>query len=199
MRTAKAGHRLARQRLALRCHSTLMQIISSDLSHRLRAHIDADDVIQEVYTEIIRSFDDFAGNDFRAFRQWTNAIARNKIRELHRRFLRTAKRGAAHGPQQLSARFSQSCSNLASMVEAHITTVAGKAVKLEAYDSLAAALALLPAHYREVVELRYLKELSVEETAARTGRSRGSILMITHRAMRQLATTIHRFPLLTQC
>ena len=104
----------------------------------------------------------------------------------------------ASGHVRLAGRFSQTSAPLAAALEAHITTVAGKAVRIEAIDSLAAALAVLPEHYRQVLELQYLLGLPVDEVATRTKRSKGSVLMISHRAKRRMAQLIEDFPLLTR-
>jgi len=198
LQRAQAGHRVSRQQLLLRQHTSLMRLVQSDLSDKLRAYLDPEDVLQEVYMELLKNFDSFRGEGPDTFRQWVQAVARNKVREVRRRHLDTVKRGAGVGRVQFAARFSHASAPLATAIEAHLTTVAGKAVRLEAIDSLAAALAVLPEHYRQVLELRYLLGLTVDEVAQRTKRSRGSVLMISHRGKQQAAELIRQFPLLTK-
>jgi DNA-directed RNA polymerase specialized sigma24 family protein len=79
-----------------------------------------------------------------------------------------------------------------------MSTGSKKAVRLEALDALAAAVALLPYPHRQIIELRYVQERSAEQTVQATGRTRGSVLMISQRAMRQIAQIIRRFPLLSR-
>ena len=198
LQRARAGHQVARQQLLLRQHTSLMRLIQSDLSNKLRAYLDPEDVLQEVYVGLLKSFDSFSGDDLDAFRRWVQAVTRNKVCEVQRRHLGTVKRGAGVGHVRLAGRFSQTSAPLAAALEAHITTVAGKAVRIEAIDSLAAALAVLPEHYRQVLELQYLLGLPVDEVATRTKRSKGSVLMISHRAKRRMAQLIEDFPLLTR-
>ncbi|MCP4245520.1 MAG: sigma-70 family RNA polymerase sigma factor [bacterium] len=197
LEAALQGDLAARQRLVLRRHRELMAIVRADLSPRVRTHLDPEDLIQEIYTAALQGFDGFAGRTPAAFAAWMNTIARNKVRQVGRRLLDAARRDVRREQRSAAGPFSQTGAPLVNALEAHMTTVAGKAVRIEALDALAAALALLPEHYREVIKLRHLDGLSVDEAAARTGRTRGSVLMITQRAMRQMAKTIKEFPLLT--
>ncbi len=48
------------------------------------------------------------------------------------------------------------------------------------------ALAVLTAEQREVVHLRFVEDLSIEQVAAATGRSVGAVKSLQHRALRQL-------------
>jgi RNA polymerase sigma-70 factor (ECF subfamily) len=195
---ARAGDLAARQKLLLRHHPELLRLIRADLPARLRAVLDPEDVLQEVYVSLLGSFDSFSGADLNTLRHWLQTVARNKVREIRRRQLEAAKRGAGRERQRFSGRFSQASAPLAAVLEAHMTSVSGKAVRIEALDSLAAALAMLPTHYREVLELRYLLGMTVDDVAQRTNRSRGSVLMISHRAKQQAAELIRQFPLLTK-
>ncbi|MFH1417432.1 MAG: sigma-70 family RNA polymerase sigma factor [Planctomycetota bacterium] len=198
LQRARAGNLVAQQQLILREHTALMGLIRSDLRHTMRVHLDPEDVLQEVYVELIRSFDAFSGDRQDTFASWARTVARNKVREAQRRQLDTAKRGASAKRVRLTGPFSQTSAPLAAALEAHMTTVSGKAVRIEAIDALAAALALLPEHYRQVLELQYLLELPVDEVARRMNRSRGSVLMTSHRAKRQMADLMRQFPLLTK-
>jgi RNA polymerase sigma-70 factor (ECF subfamily) len=195
---AKCGNTVALQQLVLRHHASLMGIIRTELDKKLLATFGPEDVVQEVYSESLRQFGSFEGDTPESFRHWMHAIARNKVRALHRQCLQTEKRGPEFARRASPASFSESSATLVSALEAHMSTASKKAVRLEALDALAAAVALLPDHYRQVIELRYVQERSVEETAQSTGRTRGSVLMISQRAMRQIAQIIHQFPLLSQ-
>ena len=198
LKRAKAGELAARQQLLLRHHPELMCLIQAELTAKLRAVLDPEDVLQEVYVALLGNFDSFSGPDLDTLRHWVQAVARNKVREVRRQQLDVVKRGAGRERARFNGRFSQTSAPLAAVLEGHMTSVSGKAVRIEARDSLAAALAVLPSHYRQVLELRYLLGLTVDEVARRTNRSRGSVLMISHRAKQQAAELIRRFPLLTK-
>ena len=198
LKRAKAGELAARQQLLLRHHPGLMRLIRAELTARLRAVLDPEDVLQEVYLALLGSFDSFSGADLNTLRHWVQTVARNKVREVQRQQLETAKRGAGRERARVTGRFSQTSVPLAAVLEGHMTSVSGKAVRIEALDSLAAAMAMLPTHYRQVLELRYLLGLTVDDVAERTKRSRGSVLMISHRAKQQAAELIRQFPLLTK-
>lgn len=55
-----------------------------------------------------------------------------------------------------------------------------------------AAIAQLPPKQRRVIELRYLADLTVEETCARTGWTDGVVKALTYRAVRRLGRLITR-------
>ncbi|MGW7085058.1 sigma-70 family RNA polymerase sigma factor [Streptomyces sp. NPDC054871] len=57
---------------------------------------------------------------------------------------------------------------------------------VESSDALHCALYLLNPYQRECVQLRFLDELSVEETAAAMGRKVGAVKTLQYRAMRKL-------------
>lgn len=198
LREAKAGNGVARRQLLLRHHVSLLAQVRTDLSARLRAYLDPEDVLQEVYLAALDGLDSFRGDGPDELCHWLHTIARNKVAEVHRRFLDTGKRDVRHERHSYAGPLSHTAASLSAALQAHMTTAAGCAVRQEGLDALAAALAVLPTHYREVLELRYLQGLSVEETAGRMGRTRGSVLMMTHRAMAQVAATIKEFPLLTR-
>lgn len=195
---ARQGEELARQQLILRHHGPLMGLIRAELNPKLRAVLDPEDVLQETYTALLARFDSFSGETPEQFRHWIYAVARNKVRELGRAYLQTERRGAEFVGRGMAEPFSQSSVRLVSAIETHMATVSADAVRIEALDALAAALAMLPEHYRQVIEIRYIRGASVEETAEKTGRTRGAVLMISHRAMRQMAHILRQFPLLTR-
>lgn len=197
LHAAAEGSRADRGRLILRYHRRLMDLIRADLDPVLRPQVEPEDIIQEVYARAFRSFDTFEGDSADSFCSWIQAIARNCVREAHRRHL-AARRGAGLQLRSAAEPFSHTVTSLQAALAAHMTTVGGKLVRSEACERLAAALSLLPDHYRAVIEARYIHGKSVEQTMAEIGRSRGSVLMITHRAMRHMADTIREFPLLTR-
>ncbi|MFN2593948.1 MAG: RNA polymerase sigma factor, partial [Actinomycetota bacterium] len=67
---------------------------------------------------------------------------------------------------------------------------ATQAITNEARSQVWKAVAGLPPVQREVVSLRYLDELSIEEIAQVQGRSRGAIRILLHRARLRLRHTL---------
>lgn len=128
---------------------------------------DPEDVLSEVFLHVARSLPRFRGDDDH-LRSWIFAIARNRVIDDHRR--RSARPVASAG-----------------------TPVPEQAAPPEqgAVDpELVAALGRLTAEQREVVVLRFVADLSVEEVASITGRGEGAVKSMQHRALAQLARTL---------
>lgn len=124
---------------------------------------DADDVLSEVFLQVARSLPRFRGDD-EHLRAWVFTIARNRIVDGHRR--RSTRPALADTP-----------------VPDRAAPNAAEAVDPE----LVAALAQLTPDQREVVVLRFVADLSLEEVASLTGRTAGAVKSMQHRALAQLA------------
>lgn len=123
---------------------------------------DADDLLSEVFLQVTRSLPRFSGAD-EELRPWIFAIARNRVIDAHRR---RAVRPVSVGvpvPEQASPE-----------PEAPVD------------PALVAALQQLTEEQREVVVLRFVADLSLEEVAELTGRSAGAVKSMQHRAVTQL-------------
>lgn len=129
-------------------------------SHRMA---DPEGLTGDVFVAVVRRLADFEGDEA-ALRRWIFTIAH------HRRVdeIRRASRQAPAGPPS------------------------GEAVEDEdPFDpELAAALATLTDDQRQVVVLRHVADLSVEDVAEITGRSLGSVKMLTARGLEALAARL---------
>jgi RNA polymerase sigma-70 factor, ECF subfamily len=124
---------------------------------------DVDDVLSEVFLQVARSLPRFRGSDDEV-RPWIFTIARNRVVDEHRRRRRRPQLAAAPVPDRPAA-------------------PADDAVDPE----LVAALAQLTPEQREVVLLRFVADLPLEEVAAVTERSVGAVKSMQHRALAELA------------
>jgi RNA polymerase sigma-70 factor (ECF subfamily) len=124
---------------------------------------DPEDVLSEVFLQVARSLPRFRGDDDH-LRAWVFTIARNRlIDERRRRAARPAiaDRELPDGPAPADE---------------------------QAVDpDLLAALAQLTDDQREVVALRFVADISLEEVASITGRTPGAVKSMQHRALAQLA------------
>lgn len=125
--------------------------------------IDADDVLSEVFLQVARSLPRFRGDDD-ALRAWVFAIARNRVVDGHRRRSRRPVIADARVPDRAAP-------------------PEGQPIDPE----LLAALAQLTPDQREVVVLRFVADLALEEVASVTGRTEGAVKSMQHRALAQLA------------
>lgn len=122
-----------------------------------------DDLLSEVFLQVARSLPGFTGGDDDV-RRWVFTIARHRVVDDHRRRARRPR------------------------------TVGSDGIDLPAPPheepldpELLEALAHLTADQREVVVLRFVADLSLEDVAALTGRRTGAVKAMQHRALAQLA------------
>lgn len=131
---------------------------------------DPDDVAGETFLQVVRDIDRFEGTE-RQFRSWVLSIAHHRMLD--------ARRARARRPAQ-------------SMPTDHLPqdTGADDAAELvlenAQWQGIEAVLDQLTPEQREVVVLRVVNELTLEETAQVLDRSVGSVKALQHRAFNAL-------------
>jgi RNA polymerase sigma-70 factor (ECF subfamily) len=129
---------------------------------------DADDIASEVWLAVTRHLDRFEGDE-QGFTGWVFTIARRRVIDGARRRARRPRAGP-----------------LDDVDPADPTTPAA----LSAAEDLEATLAmlrLLTPDQREVVALRVIVGMSVDETAHVVGKSEAAVRVLCHRGLRSLA------------
>ncbi len=132
----------------------------------------AEDLAGETWVAVAEGIRDFQG-DAPALRGWVFAIARRRLAD-HRR--RSARRRTDPVP---SASLAEMATN-----EDLAGTVAGE---LSAQEAIAQLTAALNPEQAEIIVLRVVGGLSVEEVARLLGKRPGSVRVAQHRALRRLA------------
>jgi RNA polymerase sigma-70 factor (ECF subfamily) len=123
-----------------------------------------DDLVQDTFLVALRRLDDF---DARAsLHSWLCGIARNKIRELRR------SRGRAR-PRPIEDVLAESDDEIDRILAEVERTDLPDAVleRRETRELVGAALSSLPPDYKAALLAKYVEELSVDEFAARSGRT----------------------------
>jgi RNA polymerase sigma-70 factor (ECF subfamily) len=154
------------------------------LSPRLRAKLDASDVVQQTLLQAHDSREQFRGGTEAEWLAWLRAILANTLAAAARRFGAEARDLARE--RHLEAELEQSSSRLEALLAADQTSPSEQAVRGEEAVGLARALASLPADEQAVVELRHLKGLAVGEIASVLGRSRPAVAGLLFRALKRL-------------
>lgn len=137
---------------------------------RARGAEDPEGLANDVLVRMCRSVDAFEGT-LPQFRAWVFTIARHRIIDERRRRARRPD-AAPTAPDQLP-----------DGVGAALDDVVGDVGGRERIDAL---LEGLTGDQREVIVLRIVVGLSVEETAEVVGRRPGAVRALQHRALRQL-------------
>ena len=123
---------------------------------------DPDDLLGEVFYQVTRSLPSFEG-DAEDLRRWVFSIARNRVIDSRRRRSRRPRTVAL-------GRYDQEV-----------------AAPSDPDDELLAALGMLTDDQREVIALRFIADLSLEDVAHLTGRTVGATKSMQHRALAQMA------------
>lgn len=123
---------------------------------------DPEGLLGEVFLQVARSLHRFRGDEG-DLRRWVITIARNRVVDDHRR---RRRRPSTTGP---------------------VPDRAAPPDEDALDEDLVAALGDLTYEQREVVVLRFVADLSLDEVARVTGRSTGAVKAMQHRALAQLA------------
>lgn len=125
---------------------------------------DPEDILGEIFLQVARDVRRFKGSDDE-LRRWVFTIARHRLIDARRR--------RARRPQ---------------VDDAAIPDTPSPDENADPVDpELISALAQLTPEQREVVVLRFVADLSIEEVAAMTKRKPGAVKAMQHRAVSQLA------------
>jgi len=165
------GDAEARGLLLERLRPRLCLWASTRLSPAIRAHVDPEDVTQEILLAVHRGLDDFEARGEREFHAWVFRIAENRVRDLAD-YAGAKKRQAAP-----ITPFSQTSPSTAAM-------------KTETFTRVHRALATLPEDHQRVIRLRYLEEREVSEVAERMDRSENAVRILYCRALKALKTAL---------
>ena len=138
---------------------------------RVRNRSEAEDIASEVWVSVAAGLARFEGDES-GFRGWVFTIARRRLIDARRRTSRHAT--------DLVLR--ESLAELASEVDPEGEVVA----RLE-YEEALTVLAALPKDQEDVVLLRVVAGLSVEEVGQALGKRPGTVRVLQHRALKRLA------------
>ncbi len=136
---------------------------------RARHDKDVDDIVNEIFLGAFRSLDRFAGSES-DYRAWVFRIARNKINDSHRRSYRRVPQSSLDIESD-AVQSGQAESDLASH---------------EQREQIELLLRDLSADQRDVILLRILADLSIEQVAEILQKPQGAIKSLQHRALETL-------------
>ena len=186
VKQAVSGSQPAVRRLLMLYHPRLRARLLRHMDPTMKAKIEPEDILQQVYLDAFRAIDSFSYQGKDSFLRWLSAILDRKLIDEHRA-LRAERRDVRREVKALPKSAHQTTYvDLMARVMADCGTPSRDVRKDEALGALTACLATLPEHYRDVIQMRFIEGRSVADVAETLNRSIGSIHMICHRALRQL-------------
>lgn len=165
LHAAKAGDQAAFTELYRHCQPLMLRYLASVAPAEM-----IDDVASEAWVSVIRALEKF-DDDLAGFTGWVLTTARRRwIDELRRRTRRHELIGLAESVPEAVAP----------------TTVESEVEERLGGDAAMALVRTLPPDQAEVVMLRAISGLSVEEVARIVGKTPGSVRVLSHRGLKGL-------------
>src|SRR5262245_36658207 len=146
--------------------------------------MDASDVVQQTILQAHEARAQFRGSTEAEKLAWLRAILANVLAAAARQFETRAR--DLKRERSLEAELERSSSRLEGLLAADQTSPSQRAVRGEELLRLAAALGGLPEDQRRVVELHYLKGLTMSEAAEQMGRTRPAVVGLLFRGLKKL-------------
>lgn len=182
------GDREAFNQLFMRYYPRMKLLVKLHMLDKLKAQVEPDDVIQEIYLEVFKNFHKFEYRDPDSFYKWVITVIGWKIKDFDKYFFKTAKRqpGETLSLNQSVAPHAESASTIAEQVPGLSATPSQIVMQKEGYRMLDRALELLPAHFRRVIQLRHLEQRSVKEVSEALEMTPNAVNVLFHRAQKRL-------------
>jgi RNA polymerase sigma-70 factor (ECF subfamily) len=192
---ARAGDKQALNELIGRHRARLRRMVELRLDRRLQSRIDASDVIQEAYVEVVRRLGEYLSEPSYPLFLWLRLIVGERLLKLHRHHLGTKMRDAELEVSiYRGALPAASSAALAAQLLGKHTSPTQAAIRAERMMRLQEALNTLDPMDREVLSLRHFEELSLVETALSLGIEQSAAAKRYVRALKRLKAVLTTMP-----
>ncbi len=162
----------------------LRLLAEARLDRRLRAKLDASDVVQQTMLHAHQAWRQFRGTSDGELAAWLRQILARNLLHCVRDF-RRAKRDVSC-ERSLAAACDESSARLESWLAAEESSPSQQVVRMEQVLQATEAVAALPEGQREAVVLYYWQGCSLAEIAEHLGRSVSAVAGLLQRGLRQL-------------
>ncbi|MCS7047095.1 MAG: sigma-70 family RNA polymerase sigma factor [Gemmataceae bacterium] len=159
-------------------------LVRVQLGRRLRAKLDASDIVQQTILQAHERRDQFRGTSEMEWLAWLRVILANTLASARRQF--HAKRRDLGRERSLEESIGLSSARLEHMLASKLSSPSERIVRAERLLRLARAMAQLPPNQRSVVEMHHLQGMTVAEVAEQIGCSRPAVVGLLFRALKKL-------------
>jgi RNA polymerase sigma-70 factor (ECF subfamily) len=192
---ARAGDQAALNELFARHRTRLRRMVELRLDRRLQARIDASDVIQEAYVDVLGRLDEYLCDPRYPLFLWLRHIVGERLLKLHRHHLGTQMRDAGLEVSiYRGALPAASSAALAAQLLGKHTSPTQAAVRAERMMRVQEALNTLDPMDREVLSLRHFEQMSLAETALSLGIEESAAAKRYIRALKRLKAILTSMP-----
>ncbi|HEY2251892.1 MAG TPA: sigma-70 family RNA polymerase sigma factor [Planctomycetaceae bacterium] len=186
VRRARRGDSSAANLLIDRHRHRLRRMVAIRMDRRLVRRLDPSDVVQEALVEALRLLPEYLRDRPMPFYPWLRQIAWNRLVDLHRRHIISKRRSLDREVQLDVPLDEQSAYHLADVLLAREPAPGARLLREELLYRVRKAVDRLPSEFREVLILRQIEQLSVEEIAAVLSIPQGTVKSRHFRALSQL-------------
>ena len=163
---ARGGDAGAVAEIFARHRPRLRRMVEMRLDHRLQGRIDASDVIQEAYVDVVRRLEEYLRDPKVPLFLWLRLVVGERLLKLHRHHLGTRMRDPGREVSLYRGALpAASSAALAAQLLGKFTSPTQAAVRAERMLRLQEALNALDPVDREILSLRHFEELTHAEAA----------------------------------
>lgn len=192
---ARSGDREALTALLTRHRARLRRMVEMRLDTRLQARVDASDVLQDAYVEVVERLEEYLRDPKLPLFLWLRLVVGERLVRLHRHHLGTQMRDASrevslyHGALPAA-----SSAALAAQLLGKHTSPTQAVLRAERILRLQEALNTLDPLDREILSLRHFEELTAGESALALGITEGAAAKRYVRALKRLKEILTSMP-----
>jgi RNA polymerase sigma-70 factor, ECF subfamily len=192
---ARAGDQEALNALFARHRDRLRRMVEMRLDTRLQARLDASDVVQEAYVEVVERLEEYLRDPKFPFFLWLRLVVGERLMKLHRHHLGTQMRDAGREVSLFRGALpAASSAALAAQLLGKHTSPTQAIVRAERILRLQEALNTLDPLDREILSLRHFEELTAAESAGVLGIEEGAAAKRYFRALKRLKEILAAMP-----
>ncbi len=181
------GDKEAFDLLFMRYYPRIKLAVRLQMLDKLKAQVEPEDVIQEIYIEVYKNFHKFEYSDPDSFFKWVTKVVGWKIKDFDKYFFKTAKRQPHElSLQQSLAEADTSTFEICDNVAAQQSTPSQIVMEKEGFQMLEKALEKLPEKFRRVITYRQVMKMSAAETASQMDMQANAVNVLFHRAQQKL-------------
>jgi RNA polymerase sigma-70 factor (ECF subfamily) len=166
LKQARAGDGHALNEIFARHRDRLRRMVDMRLDRRVQARIDASDVVQDAYVDVVNRLDEYLRDPHLPLFLWLRLIVGERLLKLHRQHLGTQMRDAGREVSLYRGALpAASSAALAAQLLGKHTSPTQAILRAERVLRLQEALNSLDPMDREVLSLRHFEELTSPEVA----------------------------------
>ena len=186
MRRTREGDDVAAGQLLACYRERLRRAIDMRMDKRIAARADASDVVQDALNNAYNRLPQYFAGPQMPFYIWLRRIAFDRLMDLYDAHVEAGKRSVLREQNNLPSPNDESVSQLANSIAASSLNPSRRAIAAETYARIQAGLLQLRPGDREVLVMRYLEHMEIEDIAVALEISKTAVTSRHLRAVQRL-------------